>query len=122
MELSKRATDTNDLLKELAAHESVPATLPAEDPLPDLPTAAATATPTPAPSTSSKRQLNTVLPNSTPTPTSSPTPVYTTKKLATIVPKSEIVPLALEPQNMFPAAPVSGKVDVSKYTIAHIRS
>jgi len=95
MELSKRATDTNDLLKALAANR--PVSLSALTPL-NVP-------------------QRTVM--------MTPAPPRSTKHLATIVPRNEIQPLPLEPnqpQQVATVEPVVAedpKVDVSKYSIAH---
>jgi len=107
MELSKRASDTNDLLKELAARRPV-APLPAEEPLlPVLP------------------QKEALAIHSAPTPSTPPisTPARIGLRLATIVPRSQIQQQPLEVQQRESEQQVEPevkeKVDVSKYSFAH---
>jgi len=102
-ELTKRASDTNDLLKELAANRPIPIP-PALPPLelPSLPVV-------PPPSRSATLH-----------------PISSGKRLATIVPKSEVNPMQIEPLDYTTSPPAppqeAQELDVSKYSIAHISS
>jgi len=119
MELAKRATEQNELLKQLAAHR--PVTLPHEDPIQlDAPPAASALSPR------SPMRSRLISPTIISGVTNSNS-IGNGLRLATIVPKEEIQPQPLEPmanppELSPPAEPTPHKLDVSKYTIAHIQS